>query len=400
MSDHSPVETSQKENMVVIPSTEDTNTVGNSIVPSRSKRQLRYPLLLLGPIVVAIAASYFYFTGGRYVATENAYVKADKVMISAEISGLISEVAVRENQSVKKGDILLRIDDRLYRIAISEVEAGLTNVRDEFAGLKAEYRQKLEERALAKTIIAFAQNEFDRQTKLIATNAVSRSKLDSTRHSLDIALQKIRVIDQEAAQIRAQLGGNPKLPIEQHSHYQTAMAAKNRAELDLEHTVIRAPFDGIASNTPQVGQQVIGKGAFNSPIMSLVATTDVWIEANFKETDLTYVVPGQSVTVRVDTYPDKKWKGKIRSLSQATGAEFSVIPPQNATGNWVKVVQRIPVRIAVEVNEDDPPLRTGMSTFVEIDTKRKRPLPKFIQTALAWFKIMPSATADEAEIHR
>ncbi len=400
MSDPSPVEASQKENMVVIPSDEDTDTAGSSIVSSRSKRRLRYPLLLLGPLLVAAAASYFYFTGGRYVTTENAYVKADKVMIAAEVSGLIAEVAVHENQPVEKGDILFRIDDGLYRIAISEVEAGLANVRDEIAGLKAEYQQKLEERALAKTNIAFAKKEFDRQTRLIATNAVSRSKLDSTRHDLDISLQQIRVIDQEAAQIRAQLGGDHKLPIEQHSHYQTAMAAKSRAELDLKHTVIRAPFDGIAGNTPQVGQQVIGKGAFSSPVMSLVATNDIWIEANFKETDLTYVMPGQSVAVRVDTYPGKEWKGTIQSLSQATGAEFSVIPPQNATGNWVKVVQRIPVRIAVEANEDDPPLRAGMSTFVEIDTERKRPLPEFAQTALIWFNIMSSATADEAESRR
>lgn len=400
MSDHPPVDASQKVNTAVVSTNEATQNADKKTSRSRAKRRLRYPLLLLGPLLVAAAAAYFYFTGGRYVGTENAYVKADKVMIAAEVSGLISEVAVRENQPVKKGDILFRIDDRHYRIAISEVEAGLANVRDEIDSLKAEYQQKLEERSLARSNIAFAKREFDRQTRLIAKNAVSRSKLDSTRHNLDIALQQVRVIEQEAAQIRAQLGGDPNLPIEQHSHYQTVMAAKNRAELDLEHTVVRAPFDGIASNTPQVGQQVIGKGAFNSPIMSLVATTDIWVEANFKETDLTYVKPGQAVSVHIDTYPDKEWKGTIQSLSQATGAEFSVIPPQNATGNWVKVVQRIPVRVAVEINKDDPPLRSGMSTSVKIDTERERPLPEFAQTALSWFNIMPSATADEAEGHQ
>lgn len=353
--------------------------------PARPRRWLRRSLLLLGPLVVAVVGGYVYVTGGRYVSTENAYVQADKVMITAEVSGLIPEVAVRENQRVVKGDVLFRIDDRPYRIALAEVEARLAGVRDEIMSLKASYRQKQEELALARSDLAFAETEFERQSKLVATNAVSRAKFDAARHDLEVARQRIRVTEQEIAQIRAQLAGDPDIAVERHPRYLAAKAAVDRAGLDLERTVVRAPFAGIASHTPQVGQQVIGNAAFSNPVMSLVADTGAWIEANFKETDLTHVRPGQAVTIHVDTYPDRAWRGTVESLSQATGAEFSVIPPQNATGNWVKVVQRFPVRIAVETNGDGPSLRAGMSTMVEIDTGRRRPLPGFVQTALSWF---------------
>jgi len=365
--------------------------------PVRRHRWIRTSLLLLGPILVLLAGAYIYFTGGRFVDTENAYVKADKVMIAAEVSGLVSAVPVKENQRVTKGDILFQIDDRPYRIAIAEAEAGLSNARDKIASLKATYRQKLGELALARTNIAFAQKEHDRQTKLIASSAVSRSKLDSTRHDLDIAKQEVLVINQELAEISAQLGGNPDIPVEKHALYLAALAAKERATLNLERATVHAPFDGVASNTPQIGEQVIGNGAFSSPVMSLIADKDIWIEANFKETDLTHVMPGQKVTIHVDTYPDREWQGTVDSLSQATGAEFSVIPPQNATGNWVKVVQRIPVRIKVIRKDDDPQLRAGMSTTVEIDTEQSRPMPEIVHTALSWLGGIPaSARANEA----
>ena len=361
----------------------------------RRRRIIRNSLLLLGPLVVLLVGGFMYFTGGRYVETDNAYVKADKVMIAAEVSGLISAVSVQENQKVSAGDVLFRIDDRPYKIAIAEAEAGLAKARDEIASLKATYRQKLEELSLARTNIAFAKKEYDRQSKLIASSAVSRSKLDATRHDLDVTRQQVHVIKQELSEISAQLGGNPDIPMEEHSLYLAAKAAKDRAELNLERTVIRAPFDGIASNTPQVGQQVIGNGAFSSPVMSLVASNGIWVEANFKETDLTHVKPEQKAVVHIDAYPDREWKGTVQSVSQATGAEFSVIPPQNATGNWVKVVQRIPLRIKVVTNEDDPPLRSGMSTTVEIDTEQRRPMPEFVRAALVWFGETPIATAGE-----
>ncbi len=367
----------------------------DSKAPPRSKRWIRNALLLLGPLLVIIVGGAIYITGGRYVETDNAYVKADKVMIAAEVSGLISSVPVHENQPVAAGDVLFTIDDRPYRIAIAEAEAGLAGARDEIASLKATYRQKREELTLARTNIGYAKKEYERQAKLIASSALSRSKLDATRHDLDVAEQQVRVIKQEMSEITAQLGGNPDIPVEEHALYQAAMAAKDRAALNLERTVVRAPFAGIASNTPDVGQQVIGNGAFSSPVMSLIADKDFWVEANFKETDLTHVKPGQTATIHVDTYPDREWQGTVLSLSQATGAEFSVIPPQNATGNWVKVVQRIPLRIKVIANKDDPPLRAGMSATIEVDTGHQRAMPEFVRTALTWFDGVSAATADE-----
>jgi len=382
-----------------VPSGDDAGPGRATPRPAAPRRWLRRFLLLLGPLVVAAVGGYFYVTGGRYVSTENAYVQADKVMIAAEVSGLIAEVVVRENQRVAAGDVLFRIDDRPYRIALAEAEARLASVRGEIMSLKASYRQKQEELALARINLAFDNTEFERQSRLVATNAVSRARFDSVRHDLDVARQRIRVTEQEMAQIRAQLAGDPDIAVERHPRYLAAQAVVDRVALDLERTVVRAPFAGIASNTPQPGLQVIGNAAFSSPVMSLVADTGVWIEANFKETDLTHVRPGQTVAIHVDTYPDHEWHGTAESLSQATGAEFSVIPPQNATGNWVKVVQRIPMRIAVKTNGDDPALRAGMSTTVEIDTGHRRPLLGFVRTALSWFGVSRTVAA-EAEARR
>lgn len=348
------------------------------------RRWLRPLLLLAGPLLVAVAAGYVYLTGGRYVGTENAYVKADMVLVGAEVSGPIVAVEIRENQHVNLGDTLFRVDDRPYRIALREAEAELASVANEIASLKAGYGQKLEERALAQSDLDYARRELARQSELLASNTTSRSKHDAVRHDADVVRLRMKVIDQELAQIRAQLGGDPDIAIAGHARYQKAATDIDRARLDLERTVIRAPLAGIASNTPQAGQQVVGNAPMSGPVMSIVADTGAWIEANFKETDLTNVLPGQTVTVRVDSYPDQRWHGTVQSISQATGAEFSVIPPQNATGNWVKVVQRIPVRVAIADNGSGLALRAGMSTTVEIDTGRSRPLPEFLTAALTW----------------
>ncbi|MCW5730642.1 MAG: HlyD family secretion protein [Alphaproteobacteria bacterium] len=359
---------------------------------ARQRRRLRRLLLAAGPFAVLAAAVSLYLAGGRYVSTDNAYVKADKVMIAAEVSGLIAEVVVREHQRVAAGELLLRIDDRAYRIALAEAEARLVAVRDEIEALRAAHGRKREELSLAGLELAHARREFERHAQLASANALPRARLDAIRHDLDMARQRLRVVEQEIAEIAAQLGGTPDAPVEAHPRHQAARAARERAALELERTAIRAPFAGIATNTPLPGQQVIGNGPMSRPIMAVVADQEPWIEANFRETDLAHVRTGQPARVTIDSHTGRVLQGRVRSIAPATGAEFAIIPPQNATGNWVKIVQRIPVRIALEPDEAAG-LRAGMSAEVEIDTGRRRSLPEPLRVVLDWLGVGPVAEA-------
>jgi len=321
--------------------------------------------------------------------------KGDKATVAAEVPGAIVSVEVKENQHVDKGDVLFRIDDRRYRIALAAAEANVASVRDQIAAQKAAYRERQMELARARTDAAFARSEFDRYSKLVSTSAVSRSSYDTARHTLDAAEQTIHVIEQQIAGARAALAGDPDIDVGHHPSYLAAEAARDRAAYDLGKTVVRAPIAGIAANTPEQGEQVTGSDAFVNPVMAVIADSGLWIEANFKETDLTHVRPGQPATISVDAFPADDWHGEVQSIGPATGAEFSVIPLQNATGNWVKVVQRVPLRIAVDATPGGPPLRIGMSTAVEIDTGHSRAaLPDFLGPVLgpvlAWLGIEPA----------
>lgn len=332
--------------------------------PYTRRPRRRRLLLIAGPLAVALGALLLWFNTGRYAGTEDAYVKADKVTISAQVAGPIAAVAVRENQRVRAGDELFLIDDRPYRIALAGADAELAAVATELDSIKASLRQKTEELRLAHTNRDFAAREFERQSELARKKLNSGAAVDEVKYKLDVALQQISVTEQARAQYLSRLSGNPELPLEQYPAYQAARAARDAAALDLEHTVVRAPFAGIASKTPQRGQFV----AAGSAVMSVVGADDVWIEANYMETDLAHVRVGQPATVEIDSYPGREWSGRVQSISQATGAEFSVLPPQNASGNWVKITQRIPLRIAIEPRADDPPLRAGMTATVAIDT--------------------------------
>jgi membrane fusion protein (multidrug efflux system) len=285
---------------------------------------------------------------------------------------------VRENQRVEAGDVLFTIDDRPFRVALDRGNAQLAAINDFVESTKASYRQSLEQLALARTNAAYEQRELDRLTALAERKLTSDVAVDEQRHERDVANQEIQVTERALDAIRARLGGDLDRPVTEQAAYLAAKSMRDAAELDLEHTVVRAPFSGIASQVPTLGHHVQP----GSPIMTIVADRDMWIEANFKETDLTHVAVGQPVDIRLDTYPDRRWRGSVASISQATGAEFSVIPAQNATGNWVKVAQRIPVRIAIEMRGDDPELRAGMSAIVDIDTGHERPAPHWIRALL------------------
>lgn len=339
-----------------------------------NKNALRRFLLVVGPLVVALGASYFYWTGGRIVKTDNAYVQADKATVSAEVSGPIVAVFVKENQLVKKGEPLFQIDERSYEIALNEAKATRQKVLAEIRTTKANYRQKLNELKLAKSDIDFAEKEFRRQSTLDSNRAVAKAQLDTARHDLDVNNLRLEIIRNETEQILAGLEGKPEISAEDVAAYRLAQAEVERAAMDLERTTVKASFDGLVSKIPQVGKHV----STGSSVMSLIAGNDFWIEANLKETDLTYVKAGQQVKVEIDAFPGYPIDGEVESISPATGAEYSIIPAQNATGNWVKVVQRIPVRVHVSQKGNDPQLCAGMSAVVEIDTDHQRPLPDIL----------------------
>lgn len=338
------------------------------------RRWLRLGLLVIGPLAAMLAGAYVYMNSGRYVETDDAYVKAASVAVSAQVAGPISHIGVVENQRVRKGDVLFEIDDQSYRVAVERAKAQLDTVSSMLQGLVASYQQQVEKLDLARTNAAYTKREFERKNALLSQNLSSAADVDAAQNDYDVARQQILIIEQALAQLRAQLGGDVTRRPEDHSAYKTAKATLDSAQLDLAHTVVRAPFDGITSKVPEPGAYVTP----GSPVMGLVSDKTIWVEANYKETELTHVQPGQSVEIRVDTYPGHEWQGKVESIAQATGAEFSVIPAQNATGNWVKVTQRIPVRIAIETGPEDPPLRAGMSTVIDIDTRHVRTVPKLL----------------------
>lgn len=328
----------------------------------------RVMLLVVVPLLAGIVSIVVYLLGGRYMETDNAYIKAQKVPVSASVSGAVKEVLVDENQAVKAGQILFHLDQAPFRIAVAKADAKLKQVRNDLAALQISHKEKQAEISLARSNYDYAVKDQHRQSDLASKNFISAAKLDDAKHNTDVNAQQIALLEQDMNRIGESLGGSPDTPVEHQSAYLAALAELDQARLDLANTEIRASMDGRVSKPPKVGQFI----ATGSTAMVLVAD-DVWIEANFTEDDLTYVHPGQAVKISIDTFPDSKLHGVVESLSPATGAEFSLIPAQNATGNWVKIAQRVPVRIRFD-GANLPALRAGLSAWVEIDTGHRRRL--------------------------
>lgn len=335
------------------------------------KNSLRKILMIGGVAVVAIVCVVMFLLSGRYIGTDNAYIKSAKIMVTPEVSGTIESVAVTDNQLVKKGDVLFTIDPAPYKIALARAEANLGVAKAHVEELKANYRQKQQDIERAQAIAAYNEKSYSRVSKLIKSGAVSKESVDLTNSSNLAAQKDVSMLQEDLNAIVAELGGDPEIPTEEHPSYKAALAALESAKLDLERTTITASVDGRTGAAPHAGDYARA----SLPVMNMVGTKDVWIEANYKETELTDVVPGQKVEIEVDTYPDRTWEGEVESISPATGSEFSVLPAQNATGNWVKVVQRIAVKIKIEPQQDAPELRAGMSTHVVIDTGKYPHIP-------------------------
>ena len=337
---------------------------------SETKSSRRLILLVVIPAIAALIGVFVYLSGGRYETTDNAYTKADVISIRPRVGGAVAERLVAENEQVKAGQLLLVLDPKPYEVALAKAEAKLAEVRTNLAALHASYDEQQSELQLAITNRDYAITEQQRQANLATRKLVAKATYDEVSHTRRINDQQVITLERDLKRIAESLGGDANTPLEQHPSYKAAQAEVEQAQLNLDYTRITAPKDGIVTKPPEEGE-VVAQG---SAIMALVANANLWVEANFIETDLTHVRVGQTVKVKVDTYPDTVWEGEVQSISPATGAEFSVIPAQNATGNWVKIAQRVPVRISIKANNHAPTLQAGLSTDIEIDTGYKRSL--------------------------
>jgi membrane fusion protein (multidrug efflux system) len=340
--------------------------------PVRKKRSLRGPLLLLGPLVVMTGALWMYLSGGRYSATDDAYVKADIVNVANDVSGIVAEVAVKEGQTVRKGDLLFRLDDEPFRITLDGAKAQLGIVANQLASAKASYNAARAQVEQTKADVDFYKVTNQRQTDLVSRGVSAQAALDQAKRDYLGAQSRLIGAQKQADALLAQLGGKPDDPVETNPQYKQAKAAVDRAARDLAHARVVAPLDGVVTNVAalQPGNYLAAaQTAFN-----LVSRENMWVEANLKETDLSHVKIGDPATVAVDAYSGQVWQAHVASIAPAAGSEFSVLPAQNSSGNWVKVVQRLTVRIAVDHPADAPQLRAGMSVAASIDTGVKRSL--------------------------
>ena len=345
---------------------------------SPRRRWLRWALFLLLPIVLTVGA-YLYFEGGAYMSTDDAYVEADKVGLSTDVSGMIKSVDVEDNQHVAAGQVLFRLDPLPFQLKLDQARAQLGVVRDNLDALKANYENVQAQTKHAEDQIAFNQRQYERQSILAHQQFAAQTTVDQMRLNLQTSQQSLTSLKAQLAGIVANLDGNPDIPVEQYPEYRQALAARDEAARELRDTVVRAPFPGTVTNVPSLRPGMSLQASTTA--FYLVDTDRVWVEAEPKETELTYVRPGQPATVTVDTYPGREWHGTITSLGPAAQSEFSLLPAQNTSGNWVKVVQRIPLRVQIDAEKGMPPLRAGMSVEVSIDTGHKRGLPHFL-TAL------------------
>jgi len=337
----------------------------------REKR--RTLLLVVVPLIALVAGVAFYLSGGRYASTDDAYVGAQKVLITPDISGKIQKVLIREGQKVKAGDELFEIDPVPFRFALQQAKATLETAKTNYNNLRDNVKIYAQMLDLAKQGVDLKQRDVERKASLVKSQSGSQLDLDTSTTNLVLARAQLELLQQQLATANNQLLGNPDLPLEEFPPYFQAKAAFDQAQRNLDHTVLRAPIDGTATQVDsiQLGRFV----AAGSPVFSVIDDAHPWVDANLKESDLTYVANGQPVTMSIDAFPDHTFKGTVGSLSPGTGAQFAILPPQNSTGNFVKVVQRVPVRIYFDAHDAAvQKLKAGMSTFVWVDTGHKRTL--------------------------
>jgi membrane fusion protein, multidrug efflux system len=324
-----------------------------------------------------VAGIYWYVTGGQVMSTDDAYVEANTVGISTDVPGIVKEVDVTDNQHVEAGQVLYRLDPLQFQIALDNARANLTQTALSIDAMKDDYVRMLSDAAAQEGQVGLDQTNYNRYAALVTSDVVSKATYDQMRYTLAINKNKLQSLRQQATTQLARLAGNPDIPVTRHPQYLQAKAQVDEVQRELDHTVVRAPFAGTVTNVPSIE---IGKYlAASTTAFYLVDGAHVWIEATPKETELTYVQPGQPVIVTVDTYPDAEWHGIVENISPAAAQQFSLLPAQNTSGNWVKIVQRIPMRVRVDTDyKNQPPLRAGMSVEVSVDTGHVRGFPDFL----------------------
>jgi membrane fusion protein, multidrug efflux system len=334
------------------------------------RKRLRMILLVAIPALLVVAGGIFYLTGGRYISTDNSYVGAQKVLITPEISGTVIKVEVREGQHVKAGDELFALDPQPFSSIVTQAQGKLADAKVSYENLKSNLASLNQLVELAQKSVEVKQRDVDRKSKLMQSQTGSQADVDTAVNAMVTAQLQAQFTKQQRANSLNQLLNDPNLPLEKFPAYEQAKAALEHAQRDLEHTTVRAPISGTATQVDniQLGRFV----AAGSPVFSVIDDSEPWVDANPKETDITYLRPGQKATIDVDSFPDRSFRGTVASISPGTGAQFSILPPQNASGNWVKIVQRVPVRIVFDKDQDLSLLRSGMSATVEIDTHHSR----------------------------
>ena len=328
-------------------------------------QQHRKHLLIGGPVLLLLVFLVVYLLNRNSVSTDDSYVRAGNAAINANVAGQVSMIAVHDNQIVKQGDVLFRLDQRPYKLAVAKAKAELANAYLSVQALKTVYQEKTAEVQAAQDTLTYEREELARQTKMTASGLSSQMELNKITNAFNNATQQLIAAQQQQANVLAQLNNNAEIPAENLPIIHIALANLHQALLNLSYTVIKAPMDGIVTKVEN-----LQKGDYvqtGMPVFALISNKDIWIEANFKETQMTNLKPGQKAAIHIDAYPNKKWIGHIVSQSPGTGSSFALLPPENATGNWVKIVQRLPLRIAID-NLDNTELASGLSATVTVDT--------------------------------
>jgi len=341
--------------------------------PARSRKKLfRWGLMAGGVLAVVIGGGAYWLSSGRWVDTDDAYVQADSMTLSTDVSGIVASIPVHEGEAVTKGQILFTLDPQKFQIALDNARANLAQMRLNIEAAKADYQAALRDTGAKQQQVNADQSTYDRYASLVREHAVTQQQTDDARYKLAADQQAVSASESQARALLAKLDGNPNIAVEDMPSFKQAQAQLAEAEREMNHAVVRAPYDGIVTqvNKLQIGMYL---GA-STAAFGLVSTDHVWVEAQPKETQLTYAKNGDPVDVSFDIYPGRTWQGTVQSVAPATDQNFSLLPAENSSGNWVKVVQRIPVRVELDMKPGDPPLRAGMSADIDIDTGHVRTL--------------------------